>query len=247
MITFFNYQAPPDLLKGRRILVTGAGRGIGAAAALAYAAQGAEVLLLGRALSNLQSTAEAVSAAGYRRPQCLEHDLLSATAADCQALAARIGGHLDGVLHNASLIGPRLPIAQLPEAEFTEVMQVNVNGTFLLTQALLPLLHRAPADASLIFTSSSVGRQGRAEWGAYAVSKFATEGLMQTLADELVGSRVRANSINPGGTRTDMRAKAYPNEDPTRNPEPWQIMPVYLYLMGPDSAALNGQALNARA
>lgn len=247
MITFFNYQAPPDLLKGRRILVTGAGRGIGAAAALAYAAQGADVLLLGRALSNLRSTAEAVAAAGYGRPQCLEHDLLSATAADCQALAARIGGHLDGVLHNASLIGPRLPIAQLPEAEFTEVMQVNVNGTFLLTQALLPLLHRAPADASLIFTSSSVGRQGRAEWGAYAVSKFATEGLMQTLADELVGSRVRANSINPGGTRTDMRAKAYPNEDPTRNPEPWQIMPVYLYLMGPDSAALNGQALNARA
>lgn len=247
MITFFDYQAPADLLKGRRILVTGAGRGIGAAAALAYAAHGAEVLLLGRTLANLQHTAEAIAAAGHGLPECLEHDLLSASAADCQALAERIGGHLDGVLHNASLIGPRLPIAQLPGDAFAEVMQANVNGTFLLTQALLPLLERAPADASVIFTSSSVGRQGRAEWGAYAVSKFATEGLMQTLADELAGSPLRANSINPGGTRTDMRAQAYPAEDPARNPEPWEIMPVYLYLMGPGSVGVNGQALNARA
>ncbi|EPN56768.1 putative oxoacyl-(acyl carrier protein) reductase, partial [Pseudomonas syringae pv. actinidiae ICMP 18807] len=102
-------------------------------------------------------------------------------------------------------------------------------------------------DASIAFTSSSVGRKGRANWGAYGVSKFATEGLMQTLADELEGvTAVRANSINPGATRTGMRAQAYPDENPLNNPAPEDIMPVYLYLMGPDSKGINGQALNAQ-
>ena len=102
-------------------------------------------------------------------------------------------------------------------------------------------------DASVIFTSSSVGRKGRAYWGAYGVSKFATEGLMQTLADEVDGvAAVRSNSINPGATRTSMRAMAYPGENPQNNPEPQAIMPVYLYLMGPDSTGVNGQAFNAQ-
>jgi len=116
----------------------------------------------------------------------------------------------------------------------------------MLTRALLPLLHRS-TDASVIFTSSSVGRKGRAQWGAYAVSKFATEGLMQTLADESAGSSlIRANSLNPGGTRTQMRAEAYPDENPDRVPTPEQIMPAYLYLMGPDSAHKNGVAFDAQ-
>ena len=111
------------------------------------------------------------------------------------------------------------------------VMQVNVNATFMLTSTLLPLL-KLSDDASVVFTSSSVGRKGRAYWGGYAVSKFAVEGLMQVLADELDGtSSVRSNSINPGATRTDMRAKAYPGENPAVNPLPADIMPVYLYLM----------------
>jgi NAD(P)-dependent dehydrogenase (short-subunit alcohol dehydrogenase family) len=127
-----------------------------------------------------------------------------------------------------------------------EVMQVNVNAMFMLTSALLPLLKRSQ-DGSVVFTSSSVGRKGRAYWGAYGVSKFATEGLMQTLADELQGvAPVRANSINPGATRTDMRAQAYPAEDPSNNPSPEAIMPVYLYLLGPDSAGVSGQAFNAQ-
>jgi len=126
------------------------------------------------------------------------------------------------------------------------VMQVNVNATFMLTSALLPLL-KLSSDASVVFTSSSVGRKGRAYWGAYAVSKFATEGLMQVLADEVDGvAPVRANSINPGATRTDMRAQAYPGENPASNPLPEAIMPVYLYLMGPDSSGVNGQAFDAQ-
>jgi NAD(P)-dependent dehydrogenase (short-subunit alcohol dehydrogenase family) len=126
------------------------------------------------------------------------------------------------------------------------VMQVNVNAMFMLTSTLLPLL-KLSDDASVVFTSSSVGRKGRAYWGAYAVSKFATEGLMQVLADEVDGiSRVRANSVNPGATRTGMRAHAYPGENPQTNPLPEAIMPVYLYLMGPDSQGVNGQAFDAQ-
>ena len=125
-----------------------------------------------------------------------------------------------------------------------QVMQVNLNAPFLLTKSCLKLLKKAP-DSSVIFTSSSVGRKGRAYWGAYAVSKFATEGMMQILADELENT-IRINSINPGATRTAMRAMAYPAEDLMILPTPDAIMPLYLYLMGADSHAVHGQALNAQ-
>jgi NAD(P)-dependent dehydrogenase (short-subunit alcohol dehydrogenase family) len=245
----FKYSARPDLLEGRVILVTGAGRGIGAAAARTYAAHGATVLLLGKTEANLNDVYDEIEAAGAPRPVVIPFDLEAAQPHQYEELAAMIEaefGRLDGVLHNASIIGPRTPIEQLRGEQFMQVMHVNVNATFMLTTALLPVLKRSP-DASIAFTSSSVGRKGRAYWGAYGVSKFATEGLMQTLADEIDGlGSIRANSINPGATRTDMRAQAYPAEDPTNNPTPEQIMPVYLYLMGPDSKGINGQALDAQ-
>ena len=125
-------------------------------------------------------------------------------------------------------------------------MHVNVNAPFMMTKALLPLLEQSQ-DASIIFTSSSVGRVGRAYWGPYAVSKFATEGLMQTLADELANtSNIRVNAINPGATNTAMRRTAYPAEIPTVNPLPDQIMPLYLYLMGADSKGINAQSIDAQ-
>lgn len=245
----FDYSARPDLLAGRIILVTGAGRGIGAAAAKTFAAHGATVLLLGKTESNLTTVYDEIEAAGHAQPVVITFDLQSARSEQYAQLAQMIEstfGRLDGLLHNASIIGPRTPLDALPDDEFIQVMQVNVNATFMLTRALLPLLKQA-ADGSVAFTSSSVGRKGRAHWGAYGVSKFATEGLMQTLADELEGvSAVRSNSINPGATRTAMRAQAYPAEEPGRNPLPEQIMPVYLYLMGPDSIGVNGRALDAQ-
>lgn len=126
-------------------------------------------------------------------------------------------------------------------------MQINVNSQFILMKHLLPLLQKAPADASVIFTTSSVGRQARAYWGAYAVSKFATEGLMQLLAEELENtSRIRVNCINPGGTRTGMRNAAYPAENPATVPTADTIMPLYLYLMSPDSIGTHAQSLDAR-
>ncbi|MGA3680708.1 YciK family oxidoreductase [Pseudomonas graminis] len=245
----FNYSARPDLLKDRVILVTGAGRGIGAAAARTYAAHGATVLLLGRTEANLSALYDEIEAAGHPQPVVIPFDLETALPHQYDELAVMIEaefGRLDGVLHNASIIGPRTPIEQLTGEQFMQVMHINVNATFMLTTALLPLL-KLSGDASIAFTSSSVGRKGRAYWGAYGVSKFATEGLMQTLADEIDGlGSLRANSINPGATRTDMRAQAYPAEDPTNNPTPDEIMPVYLYLMGPDSTGINGQALDAQ-
>ncbi|MCQ4252169.1 YciK family oxidoreductase [Stutzerimonas stutzeri] len=245
----FEYSARPDLLKGRIILVTGAGRGIGEAAAKAYAAHGATVLLLGKNEENLNRVYDDIEAAGHPRPAVIPLNLETALPHQYDELAAMVErefGHIDGILHNAAIVGPRTPLEQLSGDNFMRVMQVNVNAMFMLTSTLLPLLKLAK-DASVIFTSSSVGRKGRAYWGAYAVSKFATEGLMQVLADELDDtSPVRANSINPGATRTDMRAKAYPGENPVVNPLPEEIMPAYLYLMGPDSAGVNGQALDAQ-
>jgi NAD(P)-dependent dehydrogenase (short-subunit alcohol dehydrogenase family) len=245
----FDYTPRPHLLKDRIILVTGAGRGIGAAAALCFAAHGATVLLLGKTEARLSALYDQIEAAGYPKAAVIPFDLATAQPDQYQALAAMLEsefGHLDGLVHNASIIGPRTPLEQLGGEQFMEVMQVNVNAMFMLTSALLPMLKRSQ-DGSVVFTSSSVGRKGRAHWGAYGVSKFATEGLMQTLADELQGvAPVRANSINPGATRTDMRAQAYPAEDPSNNPSPEAIMPVYLYLLGPDSAGVSGQAFNAQ-
>ena len=245
----FDYSARPNLLEGRVILVTGAGRGIGAAAAKTFAAHGATVLLLGKTEGNLNQLYDEIEAAGHPQPVVIPFNLETALPHQYDELAATIEaefGRLDGLLHNAAIIGPRTPLEQLSGDNFMRVMQVNVNAMFMLTSTLLPLL-KLSEDASVVFTSSSVGRKGRAYWGAYGVSKFATEGLMQTLADEVEGvAPVRANSVNPGGTRTGMRAQAYPGENPASNPLPEAIMPVYLYLMGPDSRGVNGQAFDAQ-
>ncbi|MDH4656269.1 MULTISPECIES: YciK family oxidoreductase [unclassified Pseudomonas] len=245
----FQYSARPDLLKDRVILITGAGRGIGAAAAKTFAAHGATVLLLGKTEASLNAVYDEIEAAGHPQAAVIPFNLETAQPHQYDELTATLEtefGHIDGILHNASILGPRTPIEQLSGDNFMRVMQVNVNAMFMLTSTLLPLL-KLSKDASVVFTSSSVGRKGRAYWGAYAVSKFATEGLMQVLADEVDGiASVRSNSVNPGATRTDMRAQAYPGENPDNNPEPAEIMPVYLYLMGPDSAGVNGQAFDAQ-
>ena len=242
------YQPAADLLQGKTILVTGAGDGIGRAAALAYAAHGATVILLGRTESKLEQVYDKIEATGGPKPGLVALDLATATEDNVTHLTSGLAAefsHLDGLLHNASVLGERRPIESAGYAAWQEVMQVNVNSQFLLTRHLLPQLQAAPA-ASIIFTSSGVGRTGRAYWGAYAVSKFATEGFMQVLASELENtSKVRVNSLNPGATNTAMRQMAYPAEHPTENPAPEDIMATYLYLMGDDSVDITGQAFNA--
>ena len=243
------YRPSIELLQGKTILVTGAGDGIGRAAALAYAGHGATVILLGRTGSKLERVYDEIEATGLPKPALVELDLAAAEEENYVNLAAGLAGefgHLDGLLHNASILGERRPIESAGYPAWLEVMQVNLNAQFLLTRQLLPLLRAAPA-ASIIFTSSGVGRTGKAYWGAYAVSKFATEGFMQVLADELENtSKVRVNSLNPGPTNTAMRRSAYPGEKPTDNPAPEDIMAAYLYLMGDDSIGITGLAFNAR-
>ena len=244
-----DYQAPNDLLKEQVILVTGAGDGIGKQAALSYAACGATVILLGRTTKKLEAVYDQIESLGYPQAAIVPLNLDTAAEHDYIELANTIEtefGRLDGILHNASILGDRTPLANFEPSTFEQVMRVNVTAAFLLNQALIPLLQKAP-KASIIFTTSSVGRKAKAYWGAYAVSKFATEAMMQLLADELENiSNIRVNAINPGGTRTNMRAHAYPAEDPNTLKTPLDIMPLYLYLMGNDSADINGQSLDAQ-
>ena len=245
----FDYRAAADLLQGRVILVTGAGDGIGRACAISCAAHGASVVLLGRTLSKLEAVYDEIEAAGYPQPAICPLNLETAAEKDYDDLADQLFdtfGKLDGLVHNAALLGPRTMLDNVKNEDWQQLMQVNVNAPFALTKAMMPLLRAAP-DASVVFLSSSVGRKGRAYWGPYAVSKFALEGLMQVLADEQDGtSEIRVNSVNPGATRTAMRKAAYPAEEPEKNPEPSEIMPVFLYLLGADSKGVTGQALNAR-
>ena len=243
------YLARTDLLQGKTILVTGAGDGIGRAAALCYAQHGATVLLLGRTGSKLEAVYDEIESAGFPKPAIIELDLATSTEENYQTLASGLANefsHLDGILHNAGILGDRRPIESAVYAAWQEVMQVNVNAQFLLTRYLLPLLQASPR-ASIIFTSSGVGRKGKAYWGAYAVSKFATEGFMQVLASELENtSKIRVNCLNPGATNTAMRRTAYPAETPTDNPSAQDIMKSYLFLMGDDSAGITGRTFDAQ-
>lgn len=244
-----HYQAPSNLLNQKIIMVTGASDGIGKEAALTYARHGARLILLGRTKSKLEQVQQIIVQQGSLPATIYAFDLLNAKPLDYKVLAEKIAkkfNQLDGLLHSAGLLGEITPLAeQLPE-QWNEVIQVNLNAGFMLTQVLIPLLLQAPR-ASLIFSSSSVGRKGRRGWGAYSVSKFATEGLMQVLADEYQDSNLRVNCINPGGTRTSMRASAFPKENAGNLKTPSDIMPTYLYVMGDDSLSESGISFDAQS
>ncbi len=244
-----NYQYRPGLLKNRNILITGASDGIGEALALCTAKLGAQVILHGRNTKKLESVYDAIQAFdGVARPSIAPMDLAAADSDAYLSVAdsiAREFGQLDGLVHNAAILGEKLSIEQYDALKWQSVMHVNVTAAFALTQVCLPLL-RESRDPSIIFTSSGVGRQGRAYWGAYAVSKFAVEGLCQVLADENRHAGLRVNCINPGATRTKLRLAAYPAENRDELKTPDEILPVYIYLLGPDSQGVTGESLDAQ-
>jgi len=243
-----DYQAPQDLLAHKVILVTGAGDGIGRVAATTFASHGATVVLLGKTTAKLEQVYDEIMALGAPEPGIAPMDLATASSEDIKQLAEVLDstyGRLDGLLHNAAMLGDRIPVEHYDINQWMTVMQVNFNAVFMLSRLMLPLLRQAPA-ASLLFTSSSVGAAPKAYWGPYAVSKYAMEGLAKLLAEELHNtSAIRVNIINPGATRTSMRAKAYPNENPANLKTATSLMPLYLYLMGDDSSAINGETLTA--
>ncbi len=239
-----SFSPSSNHLENKIILVTGAGDGIGRVAAKTFAAYGATVILVGRTLQKLEMVYDEIEAAGDPQAAIYPIDFQIANEQSfidmCNAINEEFD-HLDGILHNAADLGQRTPIANYAPDVWMRLMQVNVNAPFLLTQAVMPLLERAQ-NASIVFTGSSVGYKGRAYWGAYAASKAAAENLMQTLADELEETtRIRANSINPGATRTKMRAGAYPAEDPSTIKTPQDLMRDYLYLMSGESVGITGE------
>lgn len=244
-----NYQASENSLKDRIILVTGAGDGIGKAAALAYSKMGATLILAGRTVEKLEQVYDQTIADGGIEPHIYPVDFEGATEDDFNELANQIDqqfGRLDGLLLNAGVLGQRTPLSKYRQDVWSKVLQVNVTSQYLITKALMPILE-ASDNASVIFTTSGVGRVGRAFWGAYAVSKFAIEGMVQTWAAETEGlNSVRINCINPGATSTQMRATAFPAENPESIASPEDIMPAYLYLMGSDSNNVNGRSIDAQ-
>ncbi len=239
-----------DELRGRTIMVTGAGDGIGRAVSLALARAGAQVILLGRTVRKLEAVHAEIEKLGGAEASIVPLDLERALAADYEAVATAVEsryGRLDGLLHNAALLGTLTPIEQYDVPTFMRVMHVNLTAAFVLTRQLLPLLRSAP-DAAVLFTSSGVGNRGRAYWGAYSISKFAVEGFAQVLAQELEGtSAVRVNVIDPGKVRTSMRRQAYPSEAAESLPTPDSLTGTYLALLGPASRGVTGQRFTAQA
>jgi NAD(P)-dependent dehydrogenase (short-subunit alcohol dehydrogenase family) len=244
-----SYTYAPDILKDRIILITGSSDGIGKALAIHAANLGAQIILHGRSVPKLEKVYDTIEAIdGAPRPSIAVVDLESANAESYTTLAQSIEtefGRLDGLVHNASILGERYSIEQYDAVVWPKVMHVNVTATFALTQVFLPLLAKSD-DPSVIFTSSGVGRTGKAFWGAYAASKFATEGLSQVLADEHRHGKLRSNCINPGATRTNMRLAAYPAEDRDALKRPDEILAPYVYLLGPDSSGVTGQSFDAQ-
>jgi len=244
-----SYTYPDGVLRDRIILITGSSDGIGKALALHAASLGAQVVLHGRSVQKLEKVYDAIEELdGAPRPSIAVMDLESANAESYMTLAQSIEsefGRLDGLVLNASILGERYSIEQYDAVLWQKVMHVNVTSVFAMTQVFLPLLHLSE-DPSVIFTSSGVGRTGKAFWGAYAASKFATEGLSQVLADEHRHGKLRSNCINPGATRTNMRLAAYPAEDRDLLKRPEEILAPYIFLLGPDSQGVTGESFDAQ-
>lgn len=234
------------LLQDRIILITGAGDGIGAALAKRCASLGATVVLSGRTLKKLEKVYDAIEAAGHPQPAIYPINLEGAFPKDYDDLAQVIQvefGRLDGLVHNAALLGGLTPVANYSVESWHRLLHVNLNAPFMLTQALLGLLNQS-TDASVIFTADEVAEEGRAYWGAYAVAKGATQTLMKLLANELeANTPIRVNSVYPGKVKTQLRLKAYPAGDQSEWAEPSTVLTPYLYLLGPESAGVTGQTL----
>lgn len=242
-----DFQPETNCLKDKIILITGTGDGIGACAAKTYAKYGATVILLSKTEKKIIDVYDEIVNAGHPQPAIITLNLETATIEQYAELAQTIEnefGHLDGLLHNAAMFEGLSPISQFDNTLWQRIVNVNLHAPFLLSQAMIPLLNKS-TSASMVFTSSGVAHKGRAYWGAYGVTKAATDNLMGILADELeIDTPIRVNSIDPGRVRTRMRALAFPGENPMSVPAPEDIMDAYLYLMSTESKNINGKIIS---
>jgi NAD(P)-dependent dehydrogenase (short-subunit alcohol dehydrogenase family) len=242
-----SYAPAPDAFAGRVMFVTGATAGIGRAVATSLVRHGATVILHGRNERALEALYQELLPLGPE-PSVAMLDLERAQGPQYQSLTSEIEsrfGRLDGILHNAAILGDRSPIEHYDIGVWQRVLLVDLTAPFILTRCLLPLLRKSD-DASVLFTTSSVGQRGRAYWGAYAAAKSGLEGFAEVLADELENTVVRVNLINPGATRTRMRARAYPAENPETLQTPESLAPAFLYLLGSASRTVRGQRIELR-
>jgi NAD(P)-dependent dehydrogenase (short-subunit alcohol dehydrogenase family) len=231
------------MLEDKVTLITGASQGLGKALALAFAKEGARVVVNARSEESIRPVAEEIEGTGAE---------VLAVAADVSKSAdvermidETVGrfGRIDVLVNNAGLLGPRVRIVEYPEDEWRRVIDANLTGTFLVSKAAIP---HVPEGGSIINVVSGVSVEGRAEWGAYSVSKFGVEGLTQILAAELEEHSVRVNAVDPGGMRTEMRAAAYPEEDPTTRITPEENTAVFLYLASEESKGVTGERFKAQ-
>jgi NAD(P)-dependent dehydrogenase (short-subunit alcohol dehydrogenase family) len=230
-------------LSGKIMLITGGTRGIGRAALVRFIEKKAKVAFCARGERAGREIEDEVRKGGG---EVLFFPLDIASEPEVSKMVEVVRGRWGGIdllINNAGLLGPMSTIENYPPADWEEVIRVNVVGTFVVTRSVLPTM-RAADRGRIIFITSSLGRKGRAGWGGYAVSKFAMEGLMQTLADETKGSGIRVMALNPGATRTAMRAAAYPNEDPNRLKAPSEVAEVLCDLAERDDPSLHGRSLD---
>jgi NAD(P)-dependent dehydrogenase (short-subunit alcohol dehydrogenase family) len=231
------------VLEDKVAVITGASQGLGRALALAFAREGARVVVNARSEESVRPVAGEVEDLGAE---------VLAVAADVSELAdagrlvdetVERFGRIDVLVNNAGLLGPRVAIEDYPEDEWRRVIDANLTGPFLVSRAAIPHLSEG---ASIINLVSGVSVEGRAEWGAYSVSKFGLEGLNQILAAELAERGVRVNAVDPGGMRTDMRAAAYPEEDPQTRITPEENTAVFVYLASDESQGVTGERFKAQ-
>ena len=230
-------------LNSKVVLITGAGRGIGRATAELFAFEGAKLVLCARTRQELAGTVSSITSNDGEATARVADIGIAREAEALVQLAVRRYGCLDILINNAGILGPRVPIMAYPHRQWSQVLRVNLNGTFYISQAAAKVM--SGQGAGIIITlSSSVGRTGRGLWGAYAVSKFGVEGLSQVMADELRSAGVSVVTFNPGGTQSAMRAEAYPSEDPATLRSPADAARALLQLVTNVSPALSGRAFD---
>lgn len=236
-------------LRERVVLVTGATGGLGRATALAVAAAGASVILLGRKVRPLEALYDEIERAGLLAPALYPMNLEGAAPRDYTELAATIErefGRLDGIVHAAAQFDSLQPFEQQTPEEWARTQQVNVTAPFLITRGCLPLLRRAPA-AAIVFVFDDVARVGNAYWGGYGVAKHALLGLASIVHEETESSSVRTHAVLPGPMRTALRRSAYYGEDTLAHPEPAHAAAAIAWLLGDAAGAARGKVLDLRA
>lgn len=233
-------------LQGRVALITGASRGIGAAVARRFAAEGAQVVLVARTVAGLEEVDDAIRAASGGSAQATLVPIDLHKSDDIEKLAHAIAerfGRLDVLVGNAAILGEMTPISQIEPDSWTDVVNLNLTANWRLIRSLEPLLLSSDSGRAMFVTSGVSG--GRAYWGSYAVTKTALEALARTWAQEMEKTNLRINIVNPGAVRTSMRAKAYPDEDPMTLPPPKDVTEVFVELASTD-CRYHGDILSAQ-